>query len=91
MAICPECGDRVPFGGGRTVKNAHAMFEMVRALSAQVKPGEEGDAARRFWEQGRTLAKSLHAYGHKQSVVNPDWTAAGLWMRQATALAQGLA
>jgi hypothetical protein len=39
---CPECGQRVPCGGGRTVENAHLMYGLVRALTARLKPGEEG-------------------------------------------------
>jgi hypothetical protein len=88
MSPCPECGDKVPFGGGRTVRNAHSMFEMARALSRQIKPGEEGQGARDFVDRGNALAHDLHAYGHKQSMVNPDWQAAGLWMRGASALAR---
>ena len=83
MKRCPECGQGVPFGGARTAENAHQMYEMVRMLSARLKPGEEGKGARQFVDQGRRLADSLHAYGHKQTTTNPDWASAGLWMRQA--------
>jgi hypothetical protein len=85
---CPECGQRVPFGGGRTVENAHLMYDLVRALGPRLKPGEEGAEARRFLEQGRRLADSLHEYGHKQSMVNPDWHAAGLWTKEARRIAE---
>jgi hypothetical protein len=90
MSACPECGDRVPFGGGQTVKNAHSMFELVRLLTDQLKPADGGAEARQFVERGRSLAASLHDYGHKRSMINPDWQAAGLWNRQATAVAQDL-
>lgn len=83
MAVCPECGDRVPFGGGRTVKNAHKMFELERALRPRLKPGEEGDHAREFLSEGMGLAKNLHDYGHKSSMENPDWASAAMWTRQA--------
>lgn len=87
MKKCPECGQGVPFGGGRTVENAHFMYSLVRTLSARLKPGEEGAAGRRFVEQGKQLADSLHAYGHKQSMVNPDWQSAGLWTNEARRIA----
>ena len=85
MATCPECGGSVPFGGGRTVKNAHQMYQLARGLEARVKPGEEGQQDRAFVQRGLALAGSLHAYGHKQSTINPDWQAAGLWTREAKA------
>lgn len=90
MATCPECGDRVPFGGGRTVKNAHLMFELERALRGRLKPGEEGEKASEFCNEGRRLAKRLHDYGHKYSMVNPDWAAAGLWTQQARIMARNI-
>jgi hypothetical protein len=90
VAACPECGDRVPLGGGRTVKNAHTMFELVRALSSHLKPDEEGVQARRFCNQGRALAESLHAYGHRYSMINPDWSSAGLWTQQAKTMARNI-
>lgn len=83
LAVCPECGERAPFGGGRTMQNAHRMFDVARELRARLKPGGEGAAARRFVEQGEELARSLHDYGHRRSMTNPDWAAAGLWTRQA--------
>lgn len=83
MATCPECGGSAPLGGGKTVKNAHLIYQLARELEARLKPGEEGEQARRFVQEGFALADSLHAYGHKQSMVNPDWQAAGLWTRQA--------
>ena len=79
VAVCPECGGTVPFGGGRTVKNAHTMLEYWRAL----KPTEGDTDAQRFADEGWRLANDLHAYGHKQSMTNPDWAAAGLWTQQA--------
>ena len=85
MAACPECGRRAPLGGGKTVKNAHLMFEYVRELEARIKPDAD-QVSRGFVERGRRLAQSLHAYGHKDSMVNPDWAAAGLWTREAQAL-----
>jgi len=90
MKTCPECGDDVPFGGGRSVENAHAMFGLVRNLRGQLESGEEGAAARQFCDRGRTLAEALHDYGHKRTMVNPDWAAAGLWKRQAIALARNI-
>jgi hypothetical protein len=83
MASCPECGAPVPFGGGRTVKNAHKMFELERALQPRLKPGVEGEHARQFLLEGKRLAKDLHDYGHKYSMVNPDWASAALWTRKA--------
>jgi hypothetical protein len=78
----------VPFGGGRTVENAHLMYGLVRALAARLKSGEEGAEARRFLEQGKRLADSLHAYGHKHSMVNADWQAAGVWTNEARRIAE---
>jgi hypothetical protein len=85
LATCPECGRPVPLGGGRTVKNAHRMFELVRELQARLK-SDAGPKSRGFVEEGRTLAESLHAYAHKDSMVNPDWASAGMWTNQATTL-----
>jgi hypothetical protein len=85
LATCPECGRSAPFGGGRTVKNAHRMLELVRELQTRLK-SDAGPQARGFVEEGRRLAESLHHYGHKDSMVNPDWASAGQWTREATAL-----
>lgn len=83
MKRCPECGQPVPLGGGRTVENAHLMYSLCRTLNARLKSGEEAAAARRFLVQGKRLADALHAYGHRQSIVNPDWRAAGSWTNKA--------
>lgn len=81
MATCPTCGERVPFGGGRTVKNAHLMFMLAGQLRQH---GEQvGDTDFSFVDRGTALAKTLHDYGHKYSMVNPDWKAAGMWTRVA--------
>lgn len=90
MANCPVCGGRVPLGGGRTVKNAQSMLAMAEALTTRLKPGVEGAEARAFVDRGRHLADNLHNYGHKYSMVNPDWAAAGLWMNQATMHARNI-
>lgn len=83
---CSVCGRAVPFGGGRTVKNAEQMYSLVNVLGARLKPGSEGAEAHRFVEEGKRLADQLHAFGHKDSVVNPDWGAAGLWTRHASSI-----
>ena len=83
MATCTECGRRVPFGGGKTAKNAHTMFEYVRELEARPDADQR---SREFVTRGRRLAESVHAYGHKDSMVNPDWAAAGSWTREAQAI-----
>lgn len=84
--VCPVCGEKAPFGARTTVKNAHLMFLLVESLTQRLKPGEEGEAARRFLAQGEALAHSLHDYAHRLTTVNPDWTAAGLWTRKAREL-----
>ncbi|MGH2817394.1 MAG: hypothetical protein ACRDJS_02895 [Actinomycetota bacterium] len=56
-------------------------------MTPRLKSGEEGAEAGRFLERGKRLADSLHAYGHKQSMVNPDWQAAGLWTNEARRIA----
>lgn len=84
MAGCPECGERVPFGGGRTVKNAHLMFILARRIreaAERTDPGRTGDYT--FVDEGERLARELHDYGHKRSMVNPDWARAGSWTRVA--------
>jgi hypothetical protein len=66
------------------VQNAKMTLDLVRAMRPYLKPGDQGALATQFLDQGDALGKSLHAYGHKDSMVNPDWQAAGLWTRQAT-------
>ena len=83
MAVCPECGERAPFGGGRTVQNAHLMFQLERELSRMITPDEDGTELQKFCSTGHVLADSLHNYGHKWSTVNPNWAAAGVWTRTA--------
>jgi hypothetical protein len=83
---CPVCGERVPLGGGKTVQNAHLMYSLASSLAERIKPGEEGAAARKFLDNGRALADSLHNYAHRRTTVNPDWESAGLWTREARRL-----
>lgn len=84
MTTCPECGERVPFGGGKTVNNAHLMFTLarrIREVAERADPDGSGDYS--FIDEGERLARSLHDYGHKLSTGNPNWEAAGAWTRVA--------
>ena len=67
MGACPECGRSVPLGGGRTVKNAHKMYNLVRSLQATAEPYDRGVQARTFAAEGARLADDLHNYGHRYS------------------------
>lgn len=89
MKTCPVCYGPVPFGGGKTTKNARAMFELTQELRARLKP-DAAPLSVNFVVLGEDLATSLHEYAHKRSMVNPDWASAGLWTRQATTLVRNL-
>lgn len=91
MATCPECGGRVPLGGGRSVKNAHLMFTLAQTIREHAERADsDGTGDYSFVEEGERLARSLHDYGHKRSMVSPDWTAAGVWTRVAREAAGGI-
>jgi len=75
----------VPFFGRKTVQNAHRMLVLsrrIRTLGESNDPDRTGNY--QFCDEGDRLAKGLHDYGHKRSLVNPDWTAAGVWTRAAS-------
>lgn len=89
----------MPFGGERTVQNAHRMLEMARTLDGIIKergpelteePSRENRADREFVKTGRTIAAWLHDYGHKRmnpprAEVMPYFAAGGEWLRLAEA------
>jgi hypothetical protein len=78
MSVCPECHQRVPFGGGKTAKNAHKMLAMAQeltefwdrfeAIPGELTPEEKRviQANRAFINSGRNLGRKLHEHAHKQ-------------------------
>jgi hypothetical protein len=91
---CPECGDRVPFGGGKTIQNASLMVGMYRVLSDVLDSGElstvEAASLNDFLWEGEQLSIGLHEYGHKRTMTKPNWATAGLWSRQAAEMIRDL-
>jgi hypothetical protein len=91
MSRCPTCGSHVPFGGGKTVRNAAEMMETARFLEANLDNARDDNTRAflvNFIKQGRDVARWLHDYGHKRmnpprDQVMPYFISGGEWMRQA--------
>jgi hypothetical protein len=105
MSTCPWCGERVPFGGGKTARNAaklmdeagvveDAMKLLKKSFSKMDPPQEMPQTTLKnlqsFVTDGQRHALTFHNYAHKWSMDQPDWAAAGWWSRHAKELMAGL-
>jgi len=101
--MCPWCGGRVPFGGGRTAKHAKQLKDEALAVSRAADMMKEAGEATglgvpvstesnlvSFIADGIAHASAFHEYAHKRTMVPPDWAQAGWWSRHAKELLSNL-
>jgi hypothetical protein len=82
----------VPFGGNKTVRNAHMIFEYVRMLTTMIQQSPPEDRLRiaEFLSVGDEFANQLHDYGNRESMINPEWSEAAKWTQAAQNIVKDL-